>query len=104
MNHPHSTITCLVNAVYVSDTSQGLTVLELETIVTFLIRRTRHRPFRQCHIHPVFIPISTQTAILTDDWIGSGDILHGWSDGEDHASFVGPVRVDFAILALLELQ
>ncbi|CAG7927501.1 unnamed protein product [Penicillium olsonii] len=53
MNHPHSTITCLVNAVYVSDTSQGLTVPELETIVTFLIRRTRHRPFRQCHIHPV---------------------------------------------------
>jgi hypothetical protein len=39
--------------VAVNDTDQGLTTPELGAIVNMMLARVNHRPFRNCHIHPV---------------------------------------------------
>ncbi|KAJ5426364.1 hypothetical protein N7465_001434 [Penicillium sp. CMV-2018d] len=51
---PHSIMSC-VAGVAVNDTDQGLTTHELEAIVNMLLIRVNHRPFRNCHIHPVLV-------------------------------------------------
>lgn len=49
---PHS-IMSGVARVAVNNTDQGLTTHELEAIVNMMLIRVNHRPFRNCHIHPV---------------------------------------------------
>ncbi|CAI7597184.1 unnamed protein product [Penicillium viridicatum] len=51
---PHSIMSC-VAGVAVNDTDQGLTTHELEAIVNMMLIRVNHRPFRNCHIHPMLV-------------------------------------------------
>ncbi|KGO74966.1 hypothetical protein PITC_032040 [Penicillium italicum] len=49
---PHTVMSCIAG-VAVNDTDQGLTPHELEAIVNMILIRVNHRPFRNCHIHPL---------------------------------------------------
>jgi hypothetical protein len=49
---PHMIMSCVAD-VAVNDTDQGLTTPELRAIVSMMLIRVNHKPFQNCHIHPV---------------------------------------------------
>ncbi|CAI7635952.1 unnamed protein product [Penicillium discolor] len=63
-----------VARVAANDTDQGLTTHELEAIVNMMLIRVNHKPFRNCHIHP----------LLTLSFLGpqKGRIIQAVYDGK----------------------
>ena len=49
---PH-TICSNVAGIYATDADTALTLHEVQAIVNLMVIRITHKPFRECHIHPV---------------------------------------------------
>lgn len=101
IGRPHSYMSCL-SLVFMTDVNRGLTRDELTAIVSMMLIRLNHEPFRKCKVHPVSdsIPMSTKTR--SNGSIGSGLCFFRRPDGENYPGLLRWRRPGFAILTTLE--
>lgn len=101
IGRPHSYMECL-SFVFMTDVSRGLTRDELTAIVSMMLIRLNHKPFRKCNVHPVSDSSPVSTKMTSNGSIGPGFCSLRGPDGENYPGLLRWEGPGFTILTTLE--